>query len=447
MSKYLKLSSALVAGLTLLVVSACGTSGNQTDSTASTASNSTTAGTQESQSAAPKEKIKLRVMTITTDEARNTIMEKYIKPNVEAAFPDVEVQFEAGGGSSDYSNKLKTYNASGDMPDVWWGGSDLVPPMVEAGNILDMKPYLQKDNFIGNYSVPEALDYKGKIYALNSGSDSYFAPVVFYHKDMFEQAGVQVPKTFDELMKVVQTLNSKGIVPISTPGKGGWAPNVFLIQSMIQIGDPQAMLDLINNKTDFNNPSVIAGLSRIKQMVNADAFPKGVSNLDYGPAKELFTSKKTAMYMMETWELPDLAKDPSVDFFPIPTVSGVSESTSFVGSPLNGYSVYAKSKHIDQAVKLAEFLATADAQYFESTGAPVSLKTGKATEEPAPLMKKFLDWYNGGVQKLPPFGNALDTKASAEFATMGANLLTSDYTADQFVKDFNPIWKANTMFK
>lgn len=42
-------------------------------------------------------------MTITTDEARNTIMEKYIKPNVEAAFPDVEVQFEAGGGSSDYS--------------------------------------------------------------------------------------------------------------------------------------------------------------------------------------------------------------------------------------------------------------------------------------------------------------------------------------------------------
>lgn len=59
MSKYLKLSSALVAGLTLLVVSACGTSGNQTDSTASTASNSTTAGTQESQSAAPKRKLNL----------------------------------------------------------------------------------------------------------------------------------------------------------------------------------------------------------------------------------------------------------------------------------------------------------------------------------------------------------------------------------------------------
>ena len=34
--------------------------------------------------------------------------------------PNVEVEYDLGGGGQDYANKLKAYNASGDMPDVWF---------------------------------------------------------------------------------------------------------------------------------------------------------------------------------------------------------------------------------------------------------------------------------------------------------------------------------------
>ncbi|MCD9023504.1 extracellular solute-binding protein [Cohnella sp. NL03-T5] len=391
-------------------------------------------------------------MTITTDEARNNIMEKFIKPNIEAALPDVEVEFEPGGGGGDFVNKMKTYNASGDLPDVWYGDSTLAPPIMEAGNLLDLTPYVTKDHFIDKYSVPDALKAKdGKVYALSSGSDTYFTPVIYYHVDMFEKAGVQIPKTFDELVKAAQTLKSKGFVPISTPGKGGWSTTVFLFQNMVQIGDPQAMADLVTNKTDFNNPSIKAGLARVEQLAKSGALPEGVANLDYGPAKELFTSKKAAMYMMMTWELPDLAKDPTVDFFPFPAASDKYDSAKvaqFWGAPLNGYSVNAKSKNVEQAVKVAEFLAMADAKYFESTGAPVALKTGNPTGELQPLMKKFLDWYNAVPTKIASYSiNAQDAKVAAEFATLGQNLLTGQYTSDQFVKDFDKTWKENTWFK
>lgn len=437
---------SLMAG-TLLVASACGTKNE-----AKPSGNSPTPAAQSENKTGDAKKVKLRVMTISTDENRTNIMEKFIKPNVAKAFPNVEVEFEPGGGGEDMSNKLKTYNASGDMPDVWYSDASLFTPLNSTGNIMDLTPYITKDGFMSKYAVPDALKHiDGKVYSLSSGADTYFTPVIFYHKDMFEQAGVQVPKTFDELIEVSKKLKSKGMVPAATPGKGGWGPSLYMLQQMIQTGDPQAMADLVSNKTDFNNPSVKAGVSRIEKLAKEGVFPEGIANLDYGPAKEMFTSKKAAMYWMFTWELPNLASDDTVDFFPFPSASDKYDPTKFVqfwGSPLNGYSVNAKSKNPEEAVKLAEFLAMADAQYFESTGAPVSLKTGNTLADPKPLMKKFLTWYNAVPTKIPSFLlNSVDAKVAAELATQGANLLTGQYHADKFIAAMGKAWSENTWFK
>ncbi|MBB6734718.1 ABC transporter substrate-binding protein [Cohnella zeiphila] len=440
---------AILAALTVMSLSACG---SKNDNNPSSPGNSASASEQSSNSSGSGEKIKLRVVTITTDENRNHIMEQYIKPNVTKEFPNVDVEFEPGGGGDDMANKMKTFNSSGDMPDVFWDDAGYFTPLKSADSIMDLTPYITKDGFLDKYDVPDALKHvDGKIYSLSSGSDTYFTPVIFYHKDMFEQAGVQVPKTFDELLKAADQLKSKGMVPATTQGKGGWGPQLYLLQQMIQIGDPQAMQDLVANKTDFNNPAVKEGAARIAQLVKAGFFPDGIANLDYGPAMEMFTSKKAAMLLMFTWELPNLAKDDTVDFFPFPGASDKYDSSKFVqywGSPLNGYAVSTKTKHPDEAVKLAEFLAMMDAKYFESTGGQVSLKTGDTAPEPGPLMKKFIDWYNPIPTKIPSLAlNALDSKTSAELGSNGANLLTGEYSADQFNADMQKTWSENTWFK
>lgn len=447
MGKAVKIFGTIVMTGALLMASACGK--NETPPAGNSATNQ---ASQKESGAENGEKIKLRVITITSDENRNNIMEKFIKPNVEKAFPNVEVEFEPGGGGEDMGNKLKTYNASGDMPDIFWDDASIFTPFYNSGSIMDLTPYITKDGFMDKYAVPDALKHTdGKIYSLSSGADTYFTPVIFYHKDMFEKAGVQVPKTFDELLEVSKALKSKGMVPAVTVGKDGWGPKLYMLQQMIQIGDPQAAADLISNKTDFNNPSVKAGASRIEQMAKAGVFPDGIANLDYGPAKEMFTSKKAAMYMMFTWELPSLASDATVDFFPFPSASDKYDPTKFVqfwGSPLNGYAVSSKTEHPEEAVKLAEFLAMADAQYFESTGAPVSLKTGNQLAEPGPLMKKFITWFNAVPTKIPSFAlNSLDAKTASELAMEGASLLTGQYPADKFNEEMGKAWSENTWFK
>ena len=398
------------------------------------------------------EKIKLRLMTISTDEVRQTILSDYIKPMIEEEYPEWEVEFDPSGGGDDYNNKLKTYNAAGDLPDVWFGATDTATPIINAGNMLDLTDYIKDDGFIEKFAVKDALINKdGAIYSLNSGADTYFTPRIYYNKQIFADNNIEIPTTFDELVEVCKTLNENGVTPVTTPGKGGWSVNLFILQTMIQIEDPSVVKAILDNETDFNNPVIINALDRIQTLVQAGAFPEGISNLDYSPAKQLFINNQAAMWWNFTWEIPNVAEDSNVGFFMWPKASDKYDPTrdiQFWGSPLNGYQVSSKSKNVEAAVKLAELCTIADALYFESTGALISLETGMDNKkEVLPLMKWHMDHYNNCENYLPTIMlSAMDAKVSGEVGTLGAMLLTGEYSAEEFVKDFEKTWEENTFF-
>jgi len=448
--KWLWMFVVVLAVLSLVICISCSKSAAPQEVTEETVTAEETTTTE-----APAEKVTLRLFTISADESRILIMNDYIIPNIEAALPNVEVQFEEGGGGEDYNNKLKTYNSTGDLPDVWYSDASFASAIINAGNMLDLNPYVTEDGFLAKVSIPEALQYKdGEIYVLNSGVDAFFTPRIFYNKAIFDECGVTIPETFDELIDVCKTISAKGYVPVSTVGKGGWAPQLYLVQTMITIEDPQVMLDLLADKTDFTNPVVKNGLGRIETLAKEGAFPEGIALLDYGPAKEMFTSGKSAMYWMFSWELPSLNTDPNigpdVDFFLWPSAGDAydpNEAIQYWGSPLNGYAVNSKSEHIEEAVKLAEFCAMQDALFFQSTGAPIILDTGVETTGQSDLMKKNVEQFLNCDTKIASILlNGMDAATSSEFATLGASLLTGEFTADEFVDQFKPVWEKNTYF-
>lgn len=61
-----------------------------------------------------------------------------------------------------------------------------------------------------------AMTYNGKLYALPMQAQMY---VMAYRKDVFDQLGLQPPKTFDELKTVAKTIQDKGNIkyPIALP--------------------------------------------------------------------------------------------------------------------------------------------------------------------------------------------------------------------------------------
>ena len=64
-----------------------------------------------------EEKIKIKFLSLSADDNRNNIREKYIKVNAPKEFPNVEIEYDLGGGGQDYA-KTEGLQCSGDMPDI-----------------------------------------------------------------------------------------------------------------------------------------------------------------------------------------------------------------------------------------------------------------------------------------------------------------------------------------
>jgi raffinose/stachyose/melibiose transport system substrate-binding protein len=444
MARLAKLMAVVIAIVMVISLAACVPV--TPPSTGNTSNTSTGDNTQK-----PAEKVKIKFLSLSTDENRNNIREKYIKVNVAKDMPNVEVEYDLGGGGQDYANKLKAYNASGDMPDVWFSEQNLSSVVIAAGNALDLYPYVKGSDFEKKMALKDLVtpDKNGKLYCVQPGADQYFSPRLWYHKDIFAQYGLTPPKTFDELVALCETLKGKGIVPMSIVGKDGWTPNLHMVQTMIMAEDPQVAIDLVNNKTDFSNPVVKNALGRIQKLVQIGAFADGVTNIDYGPAVEMYTSGRAAMLAMFAWETTNLeAASPDTDFIAWPSDKEGLDPNSMIqywGAPLSGYLASANTKNPEVAAKFAMFCAIQDGLFYNiEQKSPTMLDTGVKIEGISPLLQRNLDQFNAATIKVPSLWAAtFNAQMSAEFATENSKLLTGQYSPDDYIKVINPVWANN----
>ncbi len=453
MNKLAKIMSIIIALVMVLSLAACGEKKAAEEPTKASSAAADKKDAEPAPAADPKpaETVKIKFLSLSSDDNRNNIRENYIKVNVATELPNVEVEYDLGGGGQDYANKLKAYNASGDMPDVWFSEQNLSSVVVTAGNALDLAPYVAASGFDKKFKMAEVIapDQNGKIYCVQPGADQYFTPRLWYHKDVFAEYGIEVPNTFDELVEICKVLKGKGIVPMSIVGKDGWTPNLHMLQTMIMAEDPQVAVDLVNNKTDFSNPVVKNALGRIQTLVNEGAFAQGVTNIDYGPAMEMYTSGNAAMLAMFTWETGNLeTSSPDTDFIVWPSAkdgNDANASIQFWGAPLSGYLVSAQTENPEVAAKFAMFCAEQDALYYNiEQKAPTSLDTGVVIEGISPLLQKNLDQFSAAQLKVPSLWAAtFSTKMSAEISTLNSKLLTGQYSPDDYIAAINPIWAEN----
>jgi len=110
--------------------------------------------------------------------------------------------------------------AGGDVPDVV-GVSEMgfVKGVYEGGYWLDLKPYIDADQewkkWVEGWSAVPQVQWMidGKIIVNNISSGPMF---IYYRKDLFEKAGVQPPKTFDELLALVPKFQAIGVDTMAT---------------------------------------------------------------------------------------------------------------------------------------------------------------------------------------------------------------------------------------
>ena len=106
----------------------------------------------------------------------------------------------------EYYTKLNALVASNQTPDVFIvsPGPNLTD-YVEPGVAADLTDYLHEDGWYDTFNggVFDKQTYDGKIYAVPT---NLAAACVFYNTEMFADAGVDVPETYDDLLAACETL-------------------------------------------------------------------------------------------------------------------------------------------------------------------------------------------------------------------------------------------------
>jgi raffinose/stachyose/melibiose transport system substrate-binding protein len=387
---------ALTVALTT-VLSACGSS-DGANKPGNTPSNTNTSGETK--------QVTLRFFSNLPDRksgqglAEQTVIDNYVKAN-----PNVKIDVEALA-EEPFKNKLKAYMASNEPIDITMvhNGAEL-DTLVAAGYVTELNPKDyegEKYNFLPG--VFTGFTFNDKIYGLPRNSDY---SVIYYNKALFQDNGIKVPTTVDELMAAAKAFQEKKIEPISMNGKDLWNIGA-MFQNLHQriSGEQTSLKEAAKGQKKFaDDPYVIEAAALLQQMVKDGIYNKAYMTMDYGASQNLFTQGKAAMWYMGSWEagmasnesLPQAFRDNlGVIRFPVANggKGGINDLIAWNGG---GYSLVEASKNKEEAKKFFDFMMSADqwAKVAWDTGAAVPAQkyelTGKETEVQKELANILLE--------------------------------------------------------
>lgn len=139
----------------------------------------------------------------------------------ESANPDVKVQIDALP-PKEYWPKLSALAAAGDLPDVFAMSSGFVKEWAEAGNLKDLSETVEGTDLTAYYDGAMSVgEVSGGRYAF---PQNWVAPVLYFNKDMFDDAGVGYPTadwTWDDFKAAAQAL-TKDTNDDGTPDQWGF---------------------------------------------------------------------------------------------------------------------------------------------------------------------------------------------------------------------------------
>ncbi|SFV04691.1 extracellular solute-binding protein [Alicyclobacillus macrosporangiidus] len=193
-SRILKTITGVLLASSMVLATACGGSVPQAGNTANTAAGGGASGGQ-------------KVLNFWyIDPGAKEQVYKDAVARFEQSHPGVQVKM-LRIPNDQYKQKFAVAMSGGNGPDVFhsWGGGWL-KQFVDAGQVLDLAGKIDSSHYL-----KAALDnatFNGKVYGVPLGLS---VTAVYYNKEIFQKLNLQPPKTWDDLLSVIQTLKKNNI--------------------------------------------------------------------------------------------------------------------------------------------------------------------------------------------------------------------------------------------
>lgn len=183
----------------------------------------------------------------------------------------------------------------------------------------------------------------GKTYGLPLNSNNLG---LYYNKALLDEAGVAVPTTWEELSAAAKATANGDVSGLAISAVKNEQGTFQFLPFVWQTGG-----DLEDYAT-----SGAEALSFLRGMIDEGSVSSAVTNYSQEDARTQFTAGKVAMMMNGPWELQNLADVP-FEWGVAPLPKGKEAATGLGGENVV---VLQEGKQADAAVKLAEFLTSAE---------------------------------------------------------------------------------------
>jgi raffinose/stachyose/melibiose transport system substrate-binding protein len=343
-----------------------------------------------------------------------------------ASQDEVEVVF-------DTSSNLQAGFLRGNPPDLGLLNYNMeMARFMERGALSDLSDMPEADRILPEVQdlVDQYATYPGRTSVLPY---SVMAASVIYNKRIFEEQGLEVPTTWDELIAVCEALEAAGVTPFYatfadnwTVGQGwydytvgGSLDTVAFFEALAEEGVNVGPNSSVSFQKDQAEP--VEKMIQLSEYVNDDA-----SSRTYGDGNTAMAEGRAAMYLQGPWALGEIAKtapDLELGMFPLPVTDDPDDLKARINMDLAAW-IPEASTHKEAARAFLEYLYQPEIiqEYNESQlGFLPTEDAPPVTDERIRCLQEYIDageMYQGSTQLVP---RAIPIMNYAQAMMLGSN--------------------------
>lgn len=327
------LLSSLVA-LSCLVLIACASTGNQSDG----ASNGGGDGNGE--------QITIRWVDFQNTDATNKAIAELIAA-YEAENSNVKIE-RSYVPISDINNQLLMGSAASNLPDIVWLDNPDHQSFAAAGILADITDYVEEWGEAEKYfeGPMSSAMYDGRYYGIPNSSNNLG---LFYNADLLEEAGVEPPTNWEELVEAARALTKDGVYGLAVSAVKHEMGTFQFLPFVYQAGA---------DVTDFNHGGTVEAISLWKDLYDEGLVSREILNMNQNDIMLQFTAGNVAMVVNGTWNIPTLRNEPPDFNWDVTTLPEHKEGGTILGG--ENWAITANSEHVEIAWDIIRFAQQAD---------------------------------------------------------------------------------------
>lgn len=374
--------------------------------------------------AAAEGDVTLRISTIPGN------VQKMLQMNADEfmkKYPNVTINIEEYPEDQYQNQAPMIFDSDESRPDIAWYWKQMwYDDMAESGTFLSLDDVYESEKWVdalGQSALDLYTSADGQKYSVPH--DMVWTPNLYYNKDIFEEVGVEVPKTMDELFAISAKLKEAGYIPCAIGATSAIPGHIFNGVLTRSVTDEQytKLMDSTKKYDEINyeSPEVVGIFATVKKLAD-EVFQTGATGVDSLEAQSLFIQGKAAMYSDGSWAVANImdgVKDSfKYDVFQLPAILPElgTPACTFIGDAVM---VLAKTEHPDLA---KEFVAQIISKEMQSKIAEAGIAAPIRNDVDEATLSKMGDLYIKMYSDMREFG----TKP-LWYMTQGAELTNKSY--------------------